>query len=75
MQGGDVMLANEWRQPEAVGNVGTVWPPGITGVKIYGSLPPSVHFIGPVHGYNHVPYHMSAPMYLVFPNIGTYLYF
>ncbi|MFD0698127.1 hypothetical protein ACFQZT_29045 [Paenibacillus sp. GCM10027628] len=75
------MLANDWRQPVAVGNVGnvgnvgTVWPPGITGVKIYGSLPSGVHFIGPIHGYHHVPYYMSAPVYLGFPNAGTYIFF
>lgn len=75
------MLENEWRRPEAVGNVGnvgnvgTVWPPGITGIKIYGILPPGVHFIGPEYGYHHVPYNMVAPMYLGFPSVGAYVYF
>jgi hypothetical protein len=75
MKGGDSMLAIEWRQPEAVGNVGTVWPPGITGVKVYGNLPPGVHFIGPVHGYHHIPFQIIAPMYLGFPGVGTYMYY
>jgi hypothetical protein len=69
------MVAIEWRQPGAVGNVGTVWPPGITGVKVYGNLPSGVHFIGPVHGYHHIPIQIIAPMYLSFPVFGTYMYF
>ncbi|MFC5452794.1 hypothetical protein [Paenibacillus aestuarii] len=68
------MLVSKWRQPEAVGNVGSVWPPGFTGVKIYGSLPSGVHFYGPVHSYHHLPYYFNAPMYLGFPSVGNYYY-
>ncbi|KQX44563.1 hypothetical protein [Paenibacillus sp. Soil724D2] len=55
-------------RPEAVGNIGTVWPPGITGLKInYQSPHLGTQLFGPIHGYSYAPYPMITPMYLGFP--------
>lgn len=65
---------NYWR-PEAVGNVGTVWPPGITGLKINHQTPyQGMQVFGPITNYSYIPYHMITPMYLGFPYSNVYGY-
>ncbi|NOU71015.1 hypothetical protein GC098_06140 [Paenibacillus sp. LMG 31458] len=59
---------NNFGRPEAIGNIGTVWPPGITGLKInYQNPYPGTQLFGPILGYSYAPYPMVAPMYVGFP--------
>lgn len=65
---------NFWR-PEAIGNIGTVWPPGITGLKINNQSPhPGMQLFGPILGFSYAPYPMVTPMYLGFPYSYVYGY-
>ncbi|NOU88518.1 hypothetical protein GC102_22580 [Paenibacillus sp. LMG 31460] len=71
-------IANEmiFGRPVAVGNIGTVWPPGITGLKInYQNPHQGTQLFGPILGYSYAPYPMVTPMYLGFPYSYVWLLF
>ncbi|MCY9669678.1 hypothetical protein M5X11_33005 [Paenibacillus alginolyticus] len=55
-------------RPEAIGNIGTIWPPGITGLHINNqSFYPGTQLFGPIFSHSYAPYPMITPMYLGFP--------